>query len=166
MSQIDYIDDYTAMEILSRQNAEPSATQIDFKAYGPNFTAVVISTDGNIIKHVRPEIKSSVSEIKKIKSEIDRFQRAVEKKEIELKTLREQENYTAISTNAQYKREYESKVKNLTLRLEGLRKKIPDEIQTSIENVKKFITLLDAEKSAAEELIKNAEQMKAEYEKA
>lgn len=164
MSQIDYIDDYTAMEIMSRQNAEPSATQIDFKAHGLNFTALIISTDGNIIKHIRPEIKSSEGEIKRISAELDRFKRAVEKKDLELKTLREKEDYNGITTTAGYKREYELKVKNLTLRLEGLRKKIPDEIQTSIENVKKFITLLDAEISAAEEMIKDAEQMKKTYE--
>ena len=94
MSQIDYIDDYTAMEIMSRQNAEPSATQIDFKAHGLNFTAIVISEDGNISKHVRPEIKCSESEIRKAKSELDRYQRALAKKEIEVKTLREKEDYT------------------------------------------------------------------------
>lgn len=166
ISPISSYPDAEAPLVRELQTAAKSETSIEFKAHGPNFTAIVISEDGNITKHVKPEIKCSVSEIKKIKSEIDRFQRAVEKKEIELKTLREREDYNGITTAAGYRREYEERVKNLTLRLEGLKKKIPGEIQISIENVKKFINLLDAEKSAAEELISQAEKMKSEYEKA
>lgn len=163
MSQIDYIDDYTAMEIMSRQNTAPSETLIDFKADGKDFIAVVKSVDGNIQKYVRPSIELPDVEINVVQRDLEKFKLALDRKTAELERLRKEDKFSQIEIASGFKREYENKVIRLTAKLEALKAQAPGKIQKSIDEIKKFMALLDAEIKKCEAIIADAEKLKGRY---
>ena len=126
--------------------------------------AIVSIENGCLIKHTMPEIYNPEKEIKKEQREIEKYTKAVERKDRELAVLRAEENYTEITTAANYRREYQGYVDRATMRLQHLKKQAPALIQQSIEQAVEFIKLLKAEETKAEQLIADAEKLKKEYE--
>ena len=163
LSPVSYIDDLEAIDTLSRQNTRPADSTVDFKADGKDFVAIVKSTDGRIEKYVRPLIELPDVEINVVQNELTKFSEARNRKDTELKILREQEKYSAIETASQFRREYENKVIRLTAKLDALKAQAPGKIQKSIDEIKKFVALLDAEKSDCESMIADAEKLKGQY---
>jgi hypothetical protein len=157
---------YAASQRYAREEAERFSISFkeEIQGGGLPVAAIVSIENGCLIKHTMPEIYNPEKEIKKEQREIEKYTKAVERKDRELAVLRAEENYTEITTAANYRREYQGYVDRATMRLQHLKKQAPALIQQSIEQAVEFIKLLKAEETKAEQLIADAEKLKKEYE--
>lgn len=157
---------YAASQRYAREEAERFSISFkeEIQGGGLPVAAIVSIENGCLIKHTMPEIYNPEKEIKKEQREIEKYTKAVERKDRELAVLRAEENYTEITTAANYRREYQGYVDRATMRLQHLKKQAPALIQQSIEQAVEFIKLLKEETAKAEQLIADAEKLKKEYE--
>ena len=157
---------YAASQRYAREEAERFSISFkeEIQGGGLPVAAIVSIENGCLIKHTMPEIYNPEKEIKKEQREIEKYTKAVERKDRELAVLRAEENYTEITTAANYRREYQGYVDRATMRLQHLKKQAPALIQQSIEQAKLFINILDEEKKKAQAIIADAEKLKKEYE--
>ena len=164
LSPIRFSDEFTPAQFRGRENPD-AEFMVNFKNDNLVVGAIVKKNEnGTLIKNTMPEIYNPEKEIKKEQREIEKYTKAVERKDRELAVLRAEENYTEITTAANYRREYQGYVDRATMRLQHLKKQAPALIQQSIEQAVEFIKLLKAEETKAEQLIADAEKLKKEYE--
>ena len=157
---------YAASQRYAREEAERFSISFkeEIQGGGLPVAALVSIENGCLVKHTMPEIYNPLPFIKKEETEIQRYSLAVQKKEAELATLRKKEDYTGITTAAKFKNEYQGYIDRATLRLNELKKQAPERIQQSIEQGRLFVNTLDEEKKKVMAIIKQAEDMKKEYE--
>jgi len=138
----------------------------EMQGNGLPVAALVSIENGCPIKHTMAGIYNPEKEIKKEQHDIEKYTKAVERKEAELVTLRKKEDYVGITTAANYRREYQTYLDRAVMRCEHLKKQAPLLIDQSILQAVEFIKLLKEETAKAEQLIADAKKMKAEYETA
>jgi len=157
---------YAASQRYAREEAERFSISFkeEIKGGGLPVAALVSIENGCLIKRKFPAIYNPEKEILKNQREIEKYTNAVERKDRELAVLRADENYTEITTAANYRREYQGYVDRATMRLVDLKKRAPERIQLSILEAEKYADRLKEEIKKAQAIIADAEKLKKQYE--
>mgnify|MGYP000995738285 CR=1 FL=1 len=164
INPIGEVDDFTAMELLSRQNTAPSETLIDFRNDNLSIGAIVKNESGILKKYTAPVIYSPEKEIATAERELSKYEQALIKKNNEIKILKEQDRYKELEAASFWKRDYERNVLKYSERIKNLKASAPAKIEQGIKQLENFTAILEEERSKAERLIEDANALKSRYE--